>query len=103
MRKTYFLASSAFALPLPLAFFSPLAALAFFSPLAGLVLSFLASAPAGALGAVSDFGACANAVNANAEAINATSSFFMGDVSWFFSKERSNTDLIPTTPELSPG
>src|SRR2546430_10057454 len=74
MRETYFLASSAFALPLPLvlAFFSPLA---FFSTLA--VLSFFASVLAGALGAVSDLGACANAVNANAEAINATSSFFI--------------------------
>src|SRR5437763_16447684 len=74
MRETYFLASSAFALPLPLAlaFFSPFA---FFSPLG--VLSFFASVLAGALGAVSDLGACANAVTANAEAIITASSFFI--------------------------
>src|SRR6185295_1671734 len=94
----YFLASSLFALPLPLAFFSPLA-LAFFSPLVGFasafgaeVASFLASVAAGALGAVSDFGAWANAVAANAEAINVTSSFLVtsfllfrkGDPTWIY-------------------
>src|SRR5205814_10609425 len=75
------LVSSLFALPLPfaLAFLSPLA---FFlealvvSPVDGVVVSFFASVPdGGALGAVSDFGACANAVNANAEAINVASNF----------------------------
>src|SRR5882672_3658096 len=98
MRETYFLASSAFALPLPfaLAFFSPLAFLAGLASAFGAgVASFFASVPAGALGAVSDFGACANAVNANAEAINATSSFFIGVLS---PVSDPNADLPRTTP-----
>src|SRR5207253_8105061 len=74
-RRAYFFASSLFALPLPLAlaFFSPLAF--FLSPLAGFAWSFFASAADGALGVVSDFGAWANAVNANAEAISIATSF----------------------------
>src|SRR5438105_7121997 len=78
------LASAVFAFDLALAFFSPL--VFFFSPLAALSLagavSFFASVPAGALEGVSDLGACANAVNANAEATNVTSSFFNMEVSY---------------------
>src|SRR3954471_3450852 len=40
-----------------------------------LLSAFFVSVAAGALGAVSDFGACANALNANTEATSVTTSF----------------------------
>jgi hypothetical protein len=40
-------------------------------------LSSFFSVAVGDFGAVSDFGACANAVSANADASNVTSSFFI--------------------------
>src|SRR5262245_12328306 len=58
------------------AFFSALA-LDFFSPLALAFFSVFFSVFSAALGAVSDLGAWANAVSANADASNATSSFFI--------------------------
>src|SRR3954451_10106405 len=67
------LASSVFALPLDLDFFSPLD-LAFFSPLAAFLSIFSDLVAAGEV--VSDFGACAKAVSANAEAMRVTMSFF---------------------------
>jgi hypothetical protein len=45
--------------------------------LAGFFSVFFASADAGALGAVSDFGVWANAVSAKADANNVMSSFFI--------------------------
>jgi hypothetical protein len=59
------------------AFFSSALALDFFSPFALAFFSVFFSVFVGALGAVSDLGACANAVTANAEASNVTSSLFI--------------------------
>src|SRR5918911_3493579 len=70
--EAYFVAWSLFALPLLLFFEAFLSARAFFL---SAFVSFFASVPACALGAVSDFGAWANALNANAEATNIATSF----------------------------